>query len=57
MPTSPDGNPAKKLAYIARHWDGLQIFLAVRTASPLDSNSVENLVRPIALTRSKRDSS
>jgi len=38
------------LAYIHRHWDGLQTFLADGRVE-IDSNSVENLVRPIALNR------
>jgi transposase len=40
----------EKLAYIHRHWDGLQNFLADGRVE-IDSNSVENLVRPIALNR------
>jgi transposase len=40
----------EKLAYIHRHWDGLQTFLADGRVE-IDSNSVENLVRPIALNR------
>lgn len=41
---------ADKLAYIARHWDGLQLFLADGRVE-IDSNAVENLIRPIALNR------
>ena len=37
-------------ARIARHWDGLQLFLADGRVE-MDSNSVENLARPIALSR------
>lgn len=40
----------EKLAYIHNHWDGLQTFLADGRVE-IDSNSVENLVRPIALNR------
>ncbi|MGC9418817.1 MAG: IS66 family transposase [Rhodovulum sp.] len=40
----------EKLAYIHRHWDGLQTFL-LDGRIEIDSNPVENLVRPIALNR------
>ncbi len=40
----------EKLAYIHRHWDGLQTFLDDGRVE-IDSNSVENLIRPIALNR------
>lgn len=40
----------EKLAYIHRHWDGLQTFLHDGRVE-VDSNSVENLIRPIALNR------
>ncbi len=40
----------EKLAFIHRHWDGLQTFLRDGRIE-IDSNSVENLIRPIALTR------
>lgn len=40
----------EKLAYVHRHWDGLQTFLRDGRVK-IDSNSVENLIRPIALTR------
>lgn len=40
----------EKLAYIHRHWDGLQVFLHDGRVE-IDSNSVENLIRPIALNR------
>lgn len=40
----------EKLAYIHRHWDGLQTFLHDGRVE-IDSNSVENSVRPIALNR------
>ncbi|MEI4235531.1 IS66 family transposase, partial [Roseovarius sp. D22-M7] len=40
----------EKLAYIHRHWEGLQTFLHDGRVE-IDSNSVENLIRPIALNR------
>jgi len=40
----------EKLAYIHNHWDGLQTFLADGRIE-IDSNRVENLMRPIALNR------
>jgi len=40
----------EKLAYIHRHWDGLQTFLHDGRVE-IDSNAVENLIRPIALNR------
>ena len=40
----------EKLAYIHRHWDGLQTFLTDGRVE-IDSNGVENLIRPIALNR------
>ena len=40
----------EKLAYIHRHWHGLQTFLRDGRVE-IDSNGVENLVRPIALNR------
>ena len=40
----------EKLAYIARHWDGLRVFLDDGRVE-MDSNSVENLIRPVALNR------
>ena len=47
---SPKSRLGEKLAYIHRHWDGLQTFLTDGRVE-IDSNSVENLVRPIALNR------
>lgn len=38
------------LAYIARHWDGLMVFLEDGRVE-MDSNAVENRIRPQALTR------
>jgi transposase len=40
----------EKLAYVHRHWGGLQTFLTDGRVE-IDSNKVENLVRPIALKR------
>lgn len=40
----------EKLAYIHSHWQGLQTFLTDGRVE-IDSNNVENLVRPIALNR------
>jgi len=40
----------EKLGYIHRHWDGLQTFLTDGRVE-IDSNKVENLIRPIALNR------
>jgi transposase len=40
----------EKLGYIARHWDGLQTFLTDGRVE-IDSNKIENLIRPIALNR------
>ncbi|MGC9371632.1 MAG: IS66 family transposase [Paracoccaceae bacterium] len=47
---SPKSRLGEKLAYIHRHWDGLQTFLQDGRVE-IDSNSVENLIRPIALNR------
>lgn len=40
----------EKLAYIHNHWAGLQTFLTDGRVE-IDSNNVENLIRPIALNR------
>ena len=40
----------EKLAYIARHWNGLRVFLHDGRVE-MDSNAVENLIRPVALNR------
>jgi len=40
----------EKLAYIANHWDGLQLFLDDGRIE-IDSNLVENRIRPLALNR------
>ena len=40
----------EKLAYIHRHWDGLSLFLA-NGRLEMDTNPVENRIRPLVLTR------
>lgn len=40
----------EKLSYIAKYWDGLQVFLS-DGAVEIDSNTVERTIRPIALNR------
>ena len=40
----------EKLTYIANHWQGIQTFL-VDGRVEMDSNLVENMIRPIALNR------
>lgn len=40
----------EKLTYIANHWEGLQAFLDDGRVE-IDSNPVENRIRPLALTR------
>jgi transposase len=40
----------EKLGYIHRHWDGLQIFLTNGRVE-MDTNPVENIIRPITLNR------
>ena len=40
----------EKLGYIHRHWEGLQQFLKDGRVE-MDSNNVENLIRPLALNR------
>ena len=40
----------EKLTYIHNQWDGLQTFLTDGRVE-IDSNRVENLIRPIALNR------
>ena len=40
----------EKLGYIARHWKGLQVFLTDGRVE-IDSNAVENTIRPLALNR------
>lgn len=40
----------EKLGYIHRHWDGLQIFLTDGRVE-MDTNPVENTIRPITLNR------
>ncbi|MBC6718840.1 transposase [Aurantimonas sp. DM33-3] len=38
------------LAYVTRHWDGLCVFLDNGRVE-MDSNLVENLIRPLTLNR------
>jgi transposase len=40
----------EKLAYFANHWDGLTAFLDDGRVE-MDSNAVENLIRPLTLQR------
>ena len=47
---STESHLGEKLAYIHRHWDGLQIFLADGRVE-MDTNPVENTIRPITLNR------
>jgi len=47
---SPKSRLGEKLVYIARHWGDLRLFLADGRVE-MGSNAVENLARPIALTR------
>ena len=43
--------PGASLAVVARrHWDGLRVFLADGRVE-MDTNAVENRIRPLALTR------
>lgn len=41
---------SEKLGYIHRHWDGLQVFLTDGRVE-MDTNPVENTIRPITLNR------
>ncbi len=47
---SPKSRLGEKLAYIANHWDGLQVFLTDGRVE-MDNNIVENTIRPLALNR------
>lgn len=47
---SPKSRLGEKLAYIHRHWDGLCLFLADGRLE-MDTNPVENRIRPLVLTR------
>jgi len=47
---SPKSRLGEKLAYIANHWDGLQVFLTDGRVE-MDTNIVENAIRPLALNR------
>jgi transposase len=47
---SPKSRLGEKLGYIHRHWDGLGLFLADGHLE-MDTNAVENRIRPLVLTR------
>ena len=47
---SPKSRLGEKLAYIGNHWDGLQVFLTDGRVE-MDTNIVENAIRPLALNR------
>jgi transposase len=47
---SPKSNMGQALAYLANHWDGLCVYLDEGRVE-MDSNPVENLIRPLALNR------
>lgn len=47
---SPKSRLGEKLTYIHRHWDGLVLFLTDGRIE-MDTNAVENRIRPLVLTR------
>jgi transposase len=47
---SPKSRAGEKLAYFAHHWEGLQVFLDDGRVE-IDTNAVENRIRPLVLTR------
>ena len=47
---SPKSNLGEAMAYLAKYWDGLQIFLTDGRVE-IDNNPVERTIRPIALNR------
>ena len=47
---SPRSRLGEKLAYIGNHWEGLKVFLTDGRVE-MDSNAVENTIRPLALNR------
>ena len=47
---SPKSRLGEKLGYIHRHWDGLVLFLTDGRIE-MDTNPVENRIRPLVLTR------
>ena len=47
---SPKSRLGEKLTYIHRHWDGLVLFLTDGRIE-MDTNPVENRIRPLVLTR------
>lgn len=51
VPVSRQKSPlVEALAYIAKYWDGLKLFMADGRIE-IDNNSVERTIRPIALNR------
>lgn len=50
MPVSQQVPLGEALAYIAKYWDGLKLFLTDGRIE-IDNNSVERTIRPIALNR------
>jgi transposase len=48
---SPKSNMGQALAYLANHWEGLCVYLDDGRVE-MDSNPVENLIRPLAMTDS-----
>jgi transposase len=47
---SPKSNMGRALAYLANHWEGLCVYLDDGRVE-MDSNPVENLIRPLTLNR------
>lgn len=47
---SPRSNMGRALAYLANHWEGLCVYLDDGRVE-MDSNPVENLIRPLTLNR------
>jgi len=47
---SPRSRMGEKLAYFANHWEGLTVFLDDGRVE-MDSNAVENMIRPLTLQR------
>ena len=47
---SPKSNMGLALAYLANHWEGLSVYLDDGRVE-MDSNPVENLIRPLTLNR------
>ncbi|MHC2880768.1 ABC-type uncharacterized transport system ATPase subunit [Bradyrhizobium barranii subsp. barranii] len=49
---SPGSEMGKAIAYLLNHWDGLTLFLDDGCVE-MDTNPVENQIRPLTLTRKK----